>query len=114
MKCEGYTLFRLGVKFLCLVFVLAVLYKSPPVAFAANFVTDSFTDTAGTALTSHTGETGATWAKNGGFSGGSVIITDSNRIRSGVSGASVYYASGDPNLADYSVSADVYVASAAG
>lgn len=75
------------------------------------FVTDTFTDTAATALGSHTGETGASWTivtDNGG--NGAVLVSDANRIRAnalGVDSASVIYTpSGTPASADYSVEAD--------
>lgn len=78
------------------------------------FVSDSFTDTSLTALASHTGETGATWAKHPNFTG-SLFISENNRVR-GVDGdvASVYYASGTPDSADYYVETQLYCASSVG
>jgi len=61
-----------------------------------TLVSDSFTDTSGTALASHTGETGATWAKHPNFASSDIQISDANRAVVKVAGASgsFYYASG--------------------
>lgn len=81
-----------------------------------NVSSDSFTDTAGTELKAlHTGELGATWARPGSFSdpwGDNPIISNANRARK-ASGDTwgVVYSSGVPASANYSVQADVYVAS---
>jgi len=73
------------------------------------FTNDSFTDTAGTLLENHTGETGAVWTKNPVFSAGSIAITAAGRIRgNGTNG--VYCESAVPASADYDVEADLYVA----
>src|SRR5438876_780537 len=75
------------------------------------WVTDSFTDTAGTHLESHTGEVGATWTKhpNESFD---CVITNANRLRNNSSGnASAYYASGTPQSANHDITADLYCAS---
>lgn len=70
-------------------------------------VTESFTDSAGTALESHVGEVGATWAKQTGSSG-SVVISNANRARANSADASTrYYASGVPTTANYDVIADL-------
>jgi hypothetical protein len=75
----------------------------------AVFVSDSFTDTTGTALGSHTGETGATWTKHPDYSG-DAVISDANRVRSSSAGGVViYYASGTPTSAEYDVEADLVV-----
>lgn len=68
-------------------------------AYAATYLNDTFTGTAGTALDSHTGETGATWTKHTSFASSAVVITDANRIRSNTASASVYYSSGTPAAA---------------
>lgn len=74
----------------------------------ADFVSDTMTDTDGTALASHTGETGASWTKHGSYSTGSSTIT-SNRVRgNGDNTYCVHYASGVPASADYSVAADIH------
>lgn len=70
----------------------------------ATFVSDSFTDTSGTALSSHTGETGATWTKHASYST-TLVISNANRVRTdGTASTITYYASGAPASADYSVS----------
>lgn len=75
---------------------------------------DTFTDTAGTLLQSHTGETGATWIKHPNFATGSAVIGDSGtRVRGNANASTIYYASGVPGSADYDVEADLYVASLA-
>lgn len=72
------------------------------------FVSDTFTGSSGTNLTSHTGETGATWAKQTGATG-DMIISDANRARcSPVSTRCAYYASGTPTDANYTVQATTY------
>lgn len=72
------------------------------------FVNDTFTDTDSTIITSHTGETGATWVRQFGHTGDSYI--QSNRLAYG-SGVAVHRASGTPASADYSVFGWLYVAS---
>lgn len=92
---------------LALLLFLAFIYAHH--AEAATFATDTFTDTTSTALTAHTGEIGATWAVNSAFPGSTAVITDANRLRSNTNSFSIYYASGTPASADYSVAADVLV-----
>jgi hypothetical protein len=70
----------------------------------AIFVSDTFTDTDATALDSHTGETGATWHDHN--TGGNKMVVDANRIHGGASAGSLFYASGTPASADYTVEAD--------
>lgn len=77
----------------------------------SQFVKDSFTDTAGTALSAHTGETGATWTAVPTFSA-AAVITSAGRVRGNGTNA-LWEASGVPASADYDVEADVYVASLA-
>jgi hypothetical protein len=67
------------------------------------FLTDTFTDTEGTTLASHTGELGATWAKVTGVTGNAEIAT--NRVRGSSSTTAEYYASGTPATAEYDVEA---------
>lgn len=61
-----------------------------------NRVTDSFTGTVGTALTAHTGETGATWVLGIGFTGTPTPVIDSTggRVRANAAGGQVAFASG--------------------
>lgn len=71
------------------------------------FVTDTFTDANNTALTSHTGELGATWTAH--VSRPTVPqISDANRLRgtAGAGSACLDYASGVPASADYDVEID--------
>jgi hypothetical protein len=71
---------------------------------------DTFTGTAGTALQSHVGETGATWA-HFGTNNTDAVLSDANRLRRNGVGSALYSASGAPPSADYSVQADVFVSS---
>ena len=77
------------------------------------FVSDSFTGSAGTALASHSGETGATWAKHPINSSSDIVISNANRVRPNIAGAqgSFYYASGSPKNANYYVEALLRVVS---
>lgn len=72
---------------------------------------DSFTDTAGTVLTSHTGETGATWTKTTGT--GSVVVTAAGRLRGNATQNVYYYSSGVCATDEMDVTADVVQRSAA-
>jgi hypothetical protein len=67
------------------------------------FLTDTFTDTEGTTLASHSGEVGATWAKVTGITGNAEIA--SNRVRGTSSTTALYYASGTPATAEYDITA---------
>jgi lysophospholipase L1-like esterase len=72
--------------------------------------TDTFTDSAGTLLENHTGETGAVWTRNPILPTGSAAITADGRLR-GNAAATIYFSSGVPSSADYDVEADLIVAS---
>lgn len=77
-------------------------------------VEDEFTDTAGTQITSHTGDKNATWTKHANANASaSLAITDANRVRHNYTGSveNVFYASGMPLTPDYEVECDVYIAS---
>jgi hypothetical protein len=77
----------------------------------STFLSDTFTGSDGTDLSAHAGETGATWTKHGSVSGGALVISN-NRIRGTVNDAEVlYYASGTPATADYTVTAVVNLVS---
>jgi hypothetical protein len=73
------------------------------------FVNDTFTDTNGTLLTSHTGETGATWTSHPSYSSGAGFQQiQTNRVVTSAAGPSAAaYASGVPPVADYDVNANV-------
>jgi hypothetical protein len=78
-------------------------------ASASLISSDSFTGTTGTALSSHTGELGATWVQASGLAPAQI---DGNRIhRSGLAGDTVDYVTAAPPSANYSVEADLYVRS---
>ncbi|MHB8273468.1 MAG: LamG-like jellyroll fold domain-containing protein [Dermatophilaceae bacterium] len=73
---------------------------------------DSFTGTPGVTLQSHTGEVGATWTKHPISGTTDVVITAGGRIRKdGATWGALYHSSAVPASADYTVEADVYVAS---
>lgn len=76
-----------------------------------TFVSDTFTGVDGTVLSSHVGETGATWAFNDGWT--DVARIQNNRLYGG-SGQGRYYSTGIPASSDYTVTADIYVASNSG
>lgn len=78
------------------------------------FISDPFTGTAGTAITSHTGTVGATWSLVTGSGAGSAVISDANRLRSNSATEASWYASGESFSSDMTISADVYIASWAG
>ena len=78
------------------------------------FLTDTFTDTAGTPLESHAGETGAAWTR-GSSAGdtGQLVITASGTVRPAAAGlACLYVASGTPPSPDYSVTGTLSIKSA--
>ena len=78
-------------------------------ASASLTSSDSFTGTTGTALSSHTGELGATWVQASGLAPAQI---DANRIhRSGLAGDTVDYVTATPPSANYSVEADLLVKS---
>lgn len=79
---------------------------SPPPP--ANFLTDNFTGTDGADLNTHTADSGATWARQGG-AGGAILI-QSNRVF-GSTFESNYYASATPATADYVVDAVIFIVS---
>ena len=74
----------------------------------AVVVNDTFTDTATTNLTAHTGELGATWTKQTGVTG-NLVISNANRVRTTTADADVAYeASGVPATNEYDVECDFY------
>lgn len=75
----------------------------------AAFVSDTFTDTAGTALASHTGEVGAAWSLLTDYVG-TIIVTDANRIRAASDSVTArYITSGTPATNEYDVDVDLRV-----
>jgi uncharacterized repeat protein (TIGR01451 family) len=79
----------------------------------APVATDTFTGTAGAALSSRTGELGATWTNWGAPYGVTTTLVLSNeaRVRKSGTGFNYYRASATPASADYAVEADVHVKS---
>lgn len=77
----------------------------------AQFASDAFTNAAGTTLPTHN----AAWTLHPSYTGGGVI-TDADRARNSASGGTgaVYYHSGAPATADYSVAADLFFKEANG
>jgi hypothetical protein len=73
------------------------------------FVTDTFTGTGGTALSAHTGETGATWTVHPSYADNGQI-SSANRARpvDGNLPTAAYYASGVPAGAEYDVRIDIF------
>jgi hypothetical protein len=78
-----------------------------------TFVSDTFTDTNATAITSHTGETGATWTAASGKTGATGTI-QSNKLQQGATQFDIgaFYASGVPPSADYTAEMTFTVANA--
>ena len=83
------------------------------VPIPAHFVRDYFCNESGVALTSHTGELGATWANHGSYGSGVFTVNSTGRVRCSTATACAY-ASATPSSADYSVIAPFRVLSAAG
>ena len=79
----------------------------------SSFANDAFTDAAGTALPSHTPDSGGSWTRHPSYAGTAVIggSAAANALRSNVTAPSltpsVYYHSAVPAGADYDVVADV-------
>lgn len=75
-------------------------------AAAAGPVLDTFTDTSGTNLIAHTGESGATWTKHPSRAG-DVLISPANRAYVlGAGTAWGYFASGIPATVEYDIICD--------
>lgn len=72
-----------------------------------QFVLDTFTDTNGVAISSHTGETGATWAALTGNADTPTIQSNALDPGTGSTANGLWYASGTPASADYTVTAEV-------
>ncbi|HXG72832.1 MAG TPA: hypothetical protein VNJ04_19730 [Gemmatimonadaceae bacterium] len=81
----------------------AVATASLAAPAAITRVQDSFTDGAGTLLSAHTGEVGATWTLRSGDTG-SMVITDANRVRNTSTALASYFASGALTTVDQDIS----------
>jgi hypothetical protein len=69
------------------------------------FASDTFTGTAGTALTAHTPDVGGSWTNPGGISS---VLSNANRVRGGTAGnESDHVNQGTPAGADYDVQVDL-------
>lgn len=80
-----------------------------------NFLNDTFTDTAGVGLTAHIGEIGATWTAHAfSLSVPDAIIMAGGRVRASTTENKLYYTSGVPDSADYSVTVRVVATEAGG
>jgi lysophospholipase L1-like esterase len=76
---------------------------------AGLFSYDTLTDTAGTLLTAHIGQTGATWTKTGGQTADLQAVTGGQNFRLQNAGGIAYLkTSGVPTNADYDVQFDLY------
>jgi hypothetical protein len=73
--------------------------------YVAPTYTDTFTDTTGTALASHTPDMGGSWTQHSSYAG-TLVISDANRVRCS-SGNALYYYSDSPASPDYDVSIQI-------
>lgn len=74
----------------------------------ADFVTDTFSgEGSNVSITSHVGETGATWTMAVGYSAVPLLLSASSNLKGGASGGSAAYASGVPASAEYDIEADI-------
>jgi hypothetical protein len=72
---------------------------------------DTMTGTAGVTLDSRSSGFGTTWTKHA-ISTGDAVLTPAGRVRkTGTNGGALYYATAVPASADYTVEADIFVAS---
>lgn len=89
-------------------FVVIVPVLPVPRATGSRVITETFTDSDSTNITSHTGEKGATWVRQTG-SGGSLVV-DSNRIRGNTANeTNIHLASGIASTPDVDVECDMRV-----
>lgn len=79
-------------------------------------VIDTFTGASATALTSHTPDAGGSWTTHPSFPSSGAFVSNANRARpgSGTDSRAQLYWSGTPSSADYSVTADATILTAAG
>lgn len=81
-----------------------------PTLISTELLVDNFTDTDGTAATSHIADSGSVWAVQGGSAAGGKI--QNNRLY--FDAASYLYSSGRPSSPDYDVTANVRLLSSVG
>jgi hypothetical protein len=70
----------------------------------AQFASDTFTDTSGTALSTHS----ADWTLHTSYGTGACVISDANRVRRSNNNSALFWHAGSPASADYEVSADLF------
>lgn len=85
-----------------------------PSPVQTSFLLDSFTDTAGTLLQNHRGDSDSTWTKYSFASAGSGVISGANRARPAANTRTVYYSSAVPPTGEYDLLADLTVVSNTG
>jgi hypothetical protein len=79
------------------------------------FLTETFTVTSDTALSSRTSDSGHTWTLHPNTSSGSILVDAStDTARATTTAASIYYSSATPTNADYDTQADLVVKTVAG
>lgn len=77
-------------------------------------VSDTFTDTSGTVLSSHTPDVGGSWVRHPSYSSATMVISNANRCRKdGSSAGACYYQNIDPGSDDYTVQLTVRIVSTA-
>ena len=76
-----------------------------PAVAQTTFFTDTFSGTAGTALTAHTSDSGGTWAKHPASASASDTLTGAGAVTA--TGNTFYYTSAIPPTAEYDVTADM-------
>lgn len=76
-------------------------------------ISDTFTDTAGILLSSHTPDTGGSWIRHPSYTTSTEVISNANRCRHTSTDANIvcYYNSVDPGADNYTVGCDLYAAS---
>jgi len=78
----------------------------------ATPVSDTFSDTSGTNLESHTPDVGGTWVQHGSYVGAKLQISSANRCRKeNAAAAACYYNNADPGADNYEISVLVRVLS---
>lgn len=75
----------------------------------ADFLYDTFTDSAGTLLSAHTPETGGAWARHTGATSTTIVISNANAARNGGGGFTNYNNPATPPSAEYDIVANVKV-----
>ena len=98
--------YKIFVLFFC--FGISVLGSTLKAEASSFFVNDTFTDTGGTTLSSHTGEIGATWIHDSAYAG-TDAIDSAGRLRSTAAQSSAYFTNAIPPAQNYRLDWDVHV-----